>query len=89
MNYELTKEAMTATLRNLLHDPVRSVAVGLHARCIMIAAPELSDVFRDHLKEREAILRRELKNIEHVRDDFEAGTRAYYSDRLKQKHART
>jgi hypothetical protein len=55
----------------------------------MIAAPELSDVFRDHLKEREAMLRRELKNIEHVRDGFEAGSRAIVSDRLKQKHART
>jgi TATA-binding protein-associated factor Taf7 len=87
MNYELTKEAMTATLRNLLHDPVRSVKI--HGHRIMIAAPELSDVFRDHLKEREAMLRRELKNIEHVRDGFESGSRAIVSARLKQKHART
>ena len=88
MKYELTKEAMTATLRDLLHDPVRSVAVELHGRRIMIAAPELSDVFRDHLKEREAMLQRELKNIEHVRDFFEAGSRAIVSGRLKQKHGR-
>jgi hypothetical protein len=86
MNYELTKEAMTATLRNLLHDPVRSVEI--HGHRIMIAAPELSDVFRDHLKEREAMLRRELKNIEHVRDGFESGSRAIVSARLKQKHGR-
>ena len=87
MNYELTKEAMTATLRNLLHVPVMFVQI--HGRRILFAAPELSDVFRDHLKEREAMLRRELKNIEQVRDGFEAGSRAIVSDRLKQKHART
>lgn len=84
MNYELTKEAMTATLRNLLHAPVMSVQI--HARRILIRAPELSDVFRDHLKEREAMLRRELKNIEHIRDGFESGSRLMVSDRLKKKH---
>ena len=88
MNYELTKEVMTATLRDLLHVPVRSVSIEMHARRILFCAPELSDVFHDHLKEREAMLRRELKNVEHIRDGFEASSRLMVSNRLKKKHGR-
>jgi hypothetical protein len=54
----------------------------------MVAAPDLGDVFLDHLKEREAIARQELKNIEYMRANFLAGHRAMVSARLKLKHGR-
>jgi hypothetical protein len=54
----------------------------------MVAAPDLADVFLDHLKEREAAARQELKNIEYMRANFLAGHRAMISARLKLKHGR-
>jgi|688.fasta_scaffold153512_3 hypothetical protein len=82
----LTKEGMKATLRRLYEQPVG--ALQIHGRRIMVAAPDLADVFLDHLKEREAIARQELKNIEYVRANFLAGHRAMVSARLKLKHGR-
>jgi hypothetical protein len=82
----LTKEGLKATLRRLHEYPVG--ATQIHGRRIMVAAPDLADVFLDHLKEREAAARQELKNIEYMRANFLAGHRAMISARLKLKHGR-
>jgi len=82
----LTKEGLKATLRKLRAWPVGSVQI--HGHRAMVAAPDLSDVFLDHLKEREALVRQELKNIEYMRANFLAGHRAMVSARLKLKHGR-
>lgn len=84
----LTKEGMKATLRDLLGQQHWYGLVQLHAHRILVAAPELSDVFRDHLKEREARVLRELKEIEYMRDHFESASRDMISARLKLKHGR-
>lgn len=84
----LTKENMKATLRDLLGQRAWYGLVQIHAHRILVAAPELSDVFRDHLKEREAMCRRELKEIAYMRDHFESASRAMAAARLKLKHGR-
>lgn len=84
----LNKEGMKVTLRDLLGQQQWYGLAQLHAHRILVAAPELSDVFRDHLKEREARVRRELKEIELMRDHFENASRAMVSARLKLKHGR-
>lgn len=84
----LNKEGMKATLRDLLGRRHWYGLVQIHAHRILVAAPELSDVFRDHLKEREAMCRRELKEIEFMRDHFELASHAMTAARLKLKHGR-
>jgi len=82
----LTKEGLKATLSRLHAYPVG--ATQIHGHRIIVAAPDLSDVFLDHLKEREALARQELKNIEYIRANFLTGHRAMVSARLKLKHGR-
>lgn len=82
----LTKERLKADLNKLRAYPVG--AAQIHGHRVMVAAPDLAYVFLDHLKEREAAARQELKNIEYIRANFVAGHRAMVLARLKLKHGR-
>lgn len=82
----MNRESLKADLKKLHAYPVGSVQI--HGHRVIYMAPELIDVFLDHLKERENIARQELKNIEYMRGSFVEGHRAMMADRLKTKHGK-